>query len=82
MTEKHVPAEDLGRLRPGDRLEAHRDGMVRHRGVVEETVPALGVVWIRERGTGARKMLATDDFQFRCDRHAHAHALADRQERP
>ncbi|GGG69948.1 hypothetical protein GCM10011374_38100 [Kocuria dechangensis] len=44
MTEKHVPFEDLGRLRAGDRLEAHRDGVVRHRGIVEETVPALGVV--------------------------------------
>jgi hypothetical protein len=70
MTDMHVPGEDLARLRPGDRLEARRDGQVLHCGVVEATVPRLGVVWIRERSTGYRKMLSTDDFELRSDRHA------------
>ena len=31
--------------------------MVRHRGVVEEAALQLGVVWIREQGTGMRILI-------------------------
>ena len=31
--------------------------MVRHRGVVEEPALQLGVVWIREQGTGMRILI-------------------------
>ncbi len=34
-------------------------------GVVEETTPHLGAVWIREAGNGARTMLAPDDYRLR-----------------
>ncbi|MEX5259719.1 hypothetical protein [Kocuria sp. CPCC 205263] len=78
MADMNVPDEDLARLRPGDRLDARRDGQVHHRGVVDATVPRLGVVWIRERSTGYRKMLSTDDFELRSDRHART--VAEHQE--
>ena len=58
-------AVDPSRLHPGEAVEAHRDSVVLHRGTVEETMPQLGVVWIREAGTGARKMLSRDDAILR-----------------
>jgi hypothetical protein len=67
MTTPSTPAEDAraavdwSDLRPGDQVEAERGGVVLHRGSVEETLPGLGVVWIREVGTGARKMLSAGD---------------------
>ncbi|WP_158279257.1 hypothetical protein [Kocuria rosea] len=42
--------------------------MLCHAGVVEEVAPELGVVWIRERGLGARKMLSTDQYCLRTDK--------------
>ena len=65
MSTTPVHAMDLNGLRPGDRLEAFRDGYVHHRGVVEETVPDLGVVWVRATGTGERHMVTTADFELR-----------------
>jgi len=65
MSGTHMRIKGLDRLRAGDLVEAHRDGVVHHRGIVEETVPALGVVWIHERTTGNRWMLDTDDFELR-----------------
>ena len=56
---------ELAAVQPGDRLEAWCQEMIHHQGIVEEMVPRLGVVWIREDGTGERKMLDTTDFDFR-----------------
>lgn len=64
-TEDDQPAVDLSGLRPGETVEAHMDSVVLHRGTVEETMPHLGVVWIREAGTGARKMLSREDAVLR-----------------
>lgn len=58
---------ELSTLRPGDHLQAWEDGMLCHAGVVEEVAPALGVVWIREPGLGARKMLSVDQHQLRTE---------------
>lgn len=58
----------LSALRPGDHLEAWENGMLRHAGVVEEVAPDLGVVWIRERGLGARKMLSADQHCLRTEK--------------
>ena len=55
---------DLASVRPGHRLEAWHQGIVRYQGIAEETVPRLGVVWIREAGNGQRKMLDTADFDL------------------
>ena len=49
--------DDLTTVHPGHRLEAWSGGALRHVGVVEEKLPELGVLWIREAGTGERKML-------------------------
>ncbi|WP_238986073.1 hypothetical protein [Kocuria sp. SM24M-10] len=38
-------------------MEVSVGGLIRHRGVVEESAPALGVVWIREHGTGTRLLI-------------------------
>ena len=56
---------NLASVQPGHRLEAWYRGTVRYQGVVEELVPHLGVVWIRETGSGQRKMLDTADFDLR-----------------
>ncbi|MFE7629000.1 hypothetical protein [Kocuria sp. NPDC057446] len=64
-TEDERPAVDWGELRPGEQVEAHRGAVLHHRGVVEETVPHLGVVWIRDISTGTRKMLSHDDVVLR-----------------
>ena len=45
------------RWRAGDAVEAWMGEMVRHRGVVEEPALQLGVVWIREQGTGMRILI-------------------------
>ena len=48
---------DLTTVHVGNRLEAWSGGELHHLGLVEETLPELGVLWIRETGTGQRKML-------------------------
>lgn len=58
-------AEDWGLLLPGEQIEAHRGAMVLHRGAVEEAIPHLGVLWIRETSTGTRKLLSRDDVVLR-----------------
>lgn len=57
--------QDLTQVRPGDLLEAVSQGVVHHQGVVEDTAPAVGVVWVRDARIGERKMLATDNFELR-----------------
>lgn len=66
MTEDYVPIEHLEWLRAGDLIEAHRHGVVYHRGTVEDTDARAGAVWIREATTGQRKMLILGDFDLRC----------------
>ena len=58
----------LSALRLGEHLEAWENGMLCHTGVAEEIAPELGVVWIRERGLGARKILSTDQYCLRPDK--------------
>lgn len=55
-----TPSPDGGRVvrwRDGEAVEAWMGEMVRHRGVVDEAALHLGVVWIRERGTGMRILI-------------------------
>lgn len=54
---KGVPFPWLAGARAGDAVEVWLGGMLRHRGALEEIAPRLGVVWIREWGTGMRIML-------------------------
>lgn len=52
-----VPFPWLDGARAGDAVEVWLGGMLRHRGALEEIALRLGVVWIREWGTGMRIML-------------------------
>ncbi|MFF0991356.1 hypothetical protein [Kocuria nitroreducens] len=70
MTEisAHIPdgdIYDLQSVHPGDRVEVWDRGVLRYRGRVEELVPHLGVVWIRETWTWERKMITVDDYCVR-----------------
>lgn len=53
---------DLGTLRRGDIVEAHRRDEVHYRGLVEDTAPGLGVVWIRDDSDGRRAILHIDEY--------------------
>ena len=64
MTVSGSLIQDLSQVRPGDFLEAVSQGVVRHRGVVVDTAPDAGVVWVRETGIGDRKMLAADTCEL------------------
>lgn len=57
--------DDLTTVHVGNRLEAWTGGTLRHLGIVEEKLPELGVLWIRETGTGQRKMLDTISYHLR-----------------
>ena len=57
--------DDLTTVHVGHRLEAWSGGVLHHLGLVEEKLPELGVLWIREAGTGLRKMLDTASFDLR-----------------
>lgn len=48
-------------LRQGDHVDIHSNGIFRYSGYVEDMMPRLRVVWIRELLTGERKMLSTDE---------------------
>lgn len=56
--------EDLASLRKGDLVEARSNGVVRWSGVVDDTAPALGVVWIIESIGGSRRILDRDEYSL------------------
>jgi hypothetical protein len=60
--EDHTP--DSHPLEIGAHIQAWRNDMLLYHGTVEDSVPHLGVVWIRETGNGARKMLLLDDYRI------------------
>lgn len=62
MTDSTGSALDSAALRLGDRVEyVHGNGHTRYIGYVEDTMPQLNIVWIREIRTGERRMLSTDE---------------------
>jgi hypothetical protein len=65
MTETASFLEDLTTVHLGNRLEAWTGGALRHLGTVEEKLPELGVLWIRETDTGQRKMLDLTGYDLR-----------------
>lgn len=65
MTELDSDVRTLCTVHPGQRVEVWVGQELRCRGLVEEFVPQLGVVWIREAGIGERKMIATEGCTFR-----------------
>lgn len=65
MIEFDFDVRTLRSVHPGQRVEVWEGQELRCRGLVEEHVPQLGVVWIREAGIGERKMIATEGCSFR-----------------
>lgn len=57
----------LDQLHRGDEIEARMsvgpsyDDVVIRRGRVQETAPGIGVLWILDRLTGARRIVNTDE---------------------
>jgi hypothetical protein len=56
---------NLSDLRPGDRIEARRNGVTHYFGQVDHTVPEYGIVWIIEGVGGLRKLLYQDEYDLR-----------------
>jgi hypothetical protein len=44
--------QDLPALRPGDNIEARRNGVTHYFGQVDSAVPKDGILWIREGTAG------------------------------
>lgn len=55
----------LEQLRPGQVLEAWRGGQLTHRGVAEEIMPELGVLWVRESVLGIRQLIDLQEYELR-----------------
>lgn len=60
-----VRIEDLARLWPEDRIDVWHHEQLRCVGIVEQTAPALGVVWIHDSLDGYRCMLHLRDTELR-----------------
>ena len=54
----------LRSLKRGDRIEARLQNEALYRGLVEETAPGLGTVWMRDEAADVRLALSQDDFTF------------------
>lgn len=54
----------LHAVKRGDRIEARMQTDVLYRGLVEETAPGLGTVWVRDEAADSRLALSQDDFTF------------------
>ena len=48
-------------LRRGERVDVHETGKVPSNGFIEETMPELNIVWLRDLRTGERRILFTDE---------------------
>jgi hypothetical protein len=51
-------------LQAGDRVSVHHRCGLHYRAIVEERMPTLNVVWVRELSTGDRKMVSTDEHDI------------------
>ncbi|NMR32238.1 hypothetical protein [Crystallibacter degradans] len=54
---------DSTTFRSGDRVDIRWNGHSSN-GYVEDAMPQLNVVWIRDLRTGERRMLSTDEYQI------------------
>jgi hypothetical protein len=66
MTDVVPAAINLSLLRPGDRLEIHSPGYPASTALVEDSMPHLDVVWVRDLSTGERRMLSTTEHRMNC----------------
>lgn len=59
------PHDVLAQLRPGQVVEAWRGDQLTHSGVVEEVMPELELLWIRESVLGARQLIELQEYELR-----------------
>ncbi|KLU10213.1 hypothetical protein ABL57_08000 [Kocuria sp. SM24M-10] len=52
-------------IRPGDRIEVWEQGTLCHVGTVGQSAPHLGLLWILEAGTGARRLVPVHGYRLR-----------------
>ena len=64
MTENTDSTLDAIALRLGDHVDICGIGHTRYSGYVEETMPRMNIVWVRESGTGERRMLSTEECRI------------------
>lgn len=55
---------DLGELLPGDVVDVWQHRTLHCTGSVEETAPQFGVLWVREAGNGARRLISATDHRL------------------
>lgn len=55
---------DVSLLKEGERIDVRCEDVVLCSGLVEEVMPKLGVVWVRDLRTGERKMFCADEHQI------------------
>ncbi|MFJ6158830.1 hypothetical protein ACIQF8_16900 [Pseudarthrobacter sp. NPDC092184] len=51
-------------LRPGDAVEAYRNGRMVHRGPVVEAIPQCGLFWILDTVTGSRRLIDVSEIDI------------------
>lgn len=56
---------DPALIRSGDRIEVWEQGALRHVGTVGQSAPHLGLLWILETGTGARRLVPVHGYRLR-----------------
>jgi hypothetical protein len=65
-----VPADetwvrDPALIRPGDRIEVWEQETLCHVGTVGQSAPHLGLLWVLEAGTGARRLVPVHGYRLR-----------------
>ena len=60
-----VWVRDPALIRPGDRIEVWEQGTRCHVGTVGQSAPHLGLLWILEAGTGARRLVPVHGYRLR-----------------
>ena len=62
MRDQVESAPETAGLQHGDHVDIHSNGTLRFSGYVDDAMPQLGIVWVRELLIGERKMLSTDEY--------------------
>ena len=64
MTNDTCIAVNCAALLHGDLIEVEENGGTSYSGYVEDTLPQIDIVWIRDLRTGERRMLSTEDCRI------------------
>jgi hypothetical protein len=64
MTDNRDGVLDSAALQRGDHVTVHMNGHINYSGYVEDTIPGLNIVWVRELPIGERKLICTDDCRI------------------